>query len=296
MVMKPRWVRRRQPEVETLSVRDEPDGEQDGIGFERLLAVPSPLTVTVAFAPFTADIFDAGLHQAGDAAASKEAEGAAGIGVFERDERIKELDDGDFGAIAGPEVAELHTDRAAADDDGALRNGLVLEGLAAGEDDFAVRLDAGEQPGGGAGGDDDGGSGVILAAAGDGARALEGGGTGDDGDAVVAQAPQRRRPYRQRAAAVDGGGEVEGGLCDPVDAPGLRVADQVDDVGVLEERLAGNATPVEAKAAEPFAFEEDHGLAELGRANGGDVAAGATADDCDIVVSHSLHLDYHRFD
>src|SRR5690606_13422966 len=212
-------------EVETLSVRDEPDGEQDGIGFDRLLAVLA-FDGDGGLRALHGDIFDAGLHQAGDAAGFEGAlEGAAGIGVFERDERIEEFDDGDFGAVAGPEVAELHADRAAADDDGALRNGLVLEGLAAGEDDFAVRLDAGEQPGGGAGGDDDGGSGVILAAADDGARALEGGGAGDDGDAVVAHEALNTADdlIDNGAAAVDGGGEIEGGFCDPVDAPGLRV-------------------------------------------------------------------------
>ena len=73
----------------------------------------------------------------------------------------------------------------------------------------------------------------------------------------------------------------------------VGVADEVHDVGVLEERLAGDAAPVEAEAADAVFFEEDDGLAELRRANGGDVAARAAADDRDIVVSHSLSLDYH---
>ena len=57
---------------------------------------------------------------------------------------------------------------------------------------------------------------------------------------------------------------------------------------MLEQRLGGDAAPVQAGAAEHRLPFDDGGLqAELGGADRGDVAAGAGADDDDVVfVGH----------
>ena len=64
----------------------------------------------------------------------------------------------------------------------------------------------------------------------------------------------------------------------------------VEHLGGVQQRLRGDAADVEAGAAERLALL-DHGdlHAELGGADGADIAAGAGADDDDI-VSHSLAL------
>ena len=67
------------------------------------------------------------------------------------------------------------------------------------------------------------------------------------------------------------------------DAPLGGVLRDLQRVRVLEQRLGRNAAPVEAGAAERRLALDDGGLqAELRGANGGDVPAGAGADDDDV--------------
>ena len=57
--------------------------------------------------------------------------------------------------------------------------------------------------------------------------------------------------------------------------------------GAFEQRFGGDAADVQAGAAEGgCCFDAGGFVAELGGADGGDVAAGATADDDDVVVFH----------
>src|SRR5438874_12954944 len=66
------------------------------------------------------------------------------------------------------------------------------------------------------------------------------------------------------------------------------------DLGRAQQRLGRNAAPVEADAAE-IGFFHDRGLeAELGGADGGDIAAGAGADDDDVEgrVGHGYSLGW----
>ena len=70
-----------------------------------------------------------------------------------------------------------------------------------------------------------------------------------------------------------------------VDAPLLRVLDDLQRVRVLEQRLGRNAAPDQAGAAERLLLLDDgHLLAELRGADRGDVAARAGADHDDIVA------------
>ena len=59
-----------------------------------------------------------------------------------------------------------------------------------------------------------------------------------------------------------------------------------DDLGVPEQRLAGDAAPVQAEAADALLLDQHDALAELRGADRGDVAAGPAADDGDVVLSH----------
>src|SRR4029079_6166449 len=72
----------------------------------------------------------------------------------------------------------------------------------------------------------------------------------------------------------------------------FRALDDLQRVRVLEQRLRRNAPPEEAGAAERFLLLDDCGLeAELAGADGGHVAAGAGADDDDVVfvgLSHGV--------
>ena len=60
--------------------------------------------------------------------------------------------------------------------------------------------------------------------------------------------------------------------------------EEADDLGVAEDGLGGDAAPVEADAAEGVALDDDGCEAELGGADGGDVAAGPRADDGELVL------------
>ena len=73
----------------------------------------------------------------------------------------------------------------------------------------------------------------------------------------------------------------------------LGVLHVVEDLGRAQQRLGRNAAPVEADAAEIVALDNRGLEAELRRADRGDIAAGAGADDqnVEIGVGHTLiHL------
>jgi hypothetical protein len=62
------------------------------------------------------------------------------------------------------------------------------------------------------------------------------------------------------------------------------------DLGGAQQRLGGNATPIETNTAEIITFD-DRGLEpELRRTDCGDVAAGSRADDDDVERIWHLHL------
>ena len=71
------------------------------------------------------------------------------------------------------------------------------------------------------------------------------------------------------------------------DAEGLGVLDAGEGVGGGNERLAGDATPVQAGAAQLFLLHDGDRGAQLGGANGGGIAAGAGANDYEIKCFHS---------
>ena len=83
-------------------------------------------------------------------------------------------------------------------------------------------------------------------------------------------------------------------------APLLGVLHHLQRVGVLEQRLGGNAAPDQARAAERFLLLDDGDLlAELRGPDRGHVAAGTGADHDDVVRSghkglHNMTRDLHN--
>src|SRR3990172_6030132 len=122
---------------------------------------------------------------------------------------------------------------------------------------------------------------------GDAVRAGEAGGAADERDLVLRE--QRLNagdePGDDLAAAVDRDAEV-GGEALVGDAELGPAAEEGQQLGGVEQGLAGDAAPLQAEAAHLVTLDERRAQAELGGANGGDVAAGPGADDCYVVVRH----------
>ena len=84
------------------------------------------------------------------------------------------------------------------------------------------------------------------------------------------------------------GGEVELRLADLDAHAGERVAGLVEQLGRVQQRLRRDAADIEAGAAEGRVLLDHRDLhAELRRADGADIAAGAGADDDEVVGGHA---------
>ena len=105
----------------------------------------------------------------------------------------------------------------------------------------------------------------------------------NDRDLVLAheKADAVIEPLRHHARTFDDGGGIVSDVLRG-EAVVLRVLHVMIDLGRTQQRLGGNAAPVEANAAEIIPFD-DRGLEpELRRADRGDIAAGSRADDDDV--------------
>ena len=85
------------------------------------------------------------------------------------------------------------------------------------------------------------------------------------------------------------GGKIERGRPDPDAHLGEGVAGLVEQLGGVQHRLRRNAPDIEAGAAEGLVLLDHRDLhAELRRPDGADIAAGAGADDDEIVRGHGF--------
>src|SRR5881397_2468578 len=73
-------------------------------------------------------------------------------------------------------------------------------------------------------------------------------------------------------------------LTGPVDAAFPRALDRMNQVPGVDERLARNASVVQAFAAEPVPFHEEDALPQLRRSDGGRITAGPRTDDDEVDV------------
>ena len=193
----------------------------------------------------------------------------------------------DLGAQAAPDRSQFQADGSGADHDQMLGHFGVGNGLVGSADDLAVRLDVREHGHLAAGGDDDvlGGEGLYLLA-----------GPGVHGNLTVTRQPAVAEVARDLAffeQAVDAlgvgldhvvlvgehGGQIEFDRADLHAEAAEAVLGLVEVFAGLQEGFAGDASHAQAGAAQGVLLLHAGDLhAELGRADGGDVAAGARAD------------------
>ena len=185
-------------------------------------------------------------------------EQAADLFVLDRYQARHQLDDGHLRPVGAPQVGELDTDGAAAYDDRPKRHVAQIQGLAASDDHLAVHRHGRQLSGPGAGGHDYvGGSQGAAVVDLHGAKAGQPAGASHVLHVVLLEqeADSGGEPLDHLPAAVDRLAEVVGNVFGG-DAELLAVSDQVDDLGVPEERLAGNAAPVEADAADLLTLDD----------------------------------------
>ena len=221
-------------------------------------------------------------------------EGADDVVVVSGDDFGQKFDDGDVGTEAGPDGAEFETDGAAADDHEFLRNGREGDGVIAGDDGLAVELHERQLDGGGAGGDDDVFGGDRLVADAEGGRGSERRSSRDDGDlAGLGELGDTADELGDDVVFLfEKGREIEFDAGE-LDAVGGGVGFGEDELlGGMKQGFTRDAAHVQASAAEGGAFLDQRDLeAELGGAEGADVAAGAGADD-DQIEGLGRHEDW----
>ena len=224
--------------------------------------------------------------------------------ILDRQDLRQHLDHGHLGAERAVERGELDADGAGADHQQRLRNAGRRHGLKVSPHQFLVRLEAGQHARPRAGGDDD-----VLGLIGAGAeRALRRLALRRLHRDLAGRVDRRLAPddrhfvlFHQEADAVveplgDGARARHHGLGVVADIVGfqpivLGVLHVVENLGRAQQRLGGNAAPVEADAAEIVALDDGGLEAELRGADRGDIAAGAGADDQDVEgsVRHVRH-------
>jgi hypothetical protein len=276
-------------EAEPLDVGPAAGGDDEPVGTVVLAAEGERAVVVVAL-----DVLDEGAGVELDALLLEPALGELGdVGVLGRQHAVERLEELDLRAQARVGRGDLGARRAGADDH-ELRRQLAQRPRLLRADDAPAELRPRDRLLHRAGGEHDALRDVDLVAvlaradahaagAGDRAVALE------VVDLVLLEEPAD--PAGQRLdhllAALADGREVDLGLGD-LDAELVGVAHLVEDVGHAQHRLGRDAGDVEAAPADDVLLDDGGLHAELGGADGGDVATRARADDDAVVlgVSH----------
>src|SRR5690606_14772843 len=216
------------------------------------------------------------------------------IGVLVGQRAVQEFHDPHIHAVVAQDVAELHPDGAGADDQD--RTGQIAgEDLLLVGDDIAAQRGTRQQFGLGAGGDDDIVEGDRLRTAlaefhrdgvGIGERPL----TVVFGDLVLLhQEMDALDPaVRDLTAPVERRPEIERRL--PGDTEGFRfLGEDMSQLRIAQQRLGRDAAHVQAYATPVFLLDDRCSQAELSGADRGDVTAGTSTENDDIVVgSHGV--------
>ena len=212
----------------------------------------------------------------------------ADLGVFDGQHAVHDLDHGRVGPKRVVEAGEFDADRARADDQQFLRHPRRVQRVLVGPDQIAIRLEPRKFPRPCAGGQDDVlGADLFRALVGldaDLAFAGQPGLAHDDVDLVLFQQVldpafhllgHAARPFDHRRQII----------VDLVRAQAefLGAVHQVEHLGRAQQRLGRDAAPVQADAAQVFAFHHRGLQPQLGGPNCGDVATGTGPDDKKIV-------------
>ena len=220
---------------------------------------------------------------------------AAHLAIHAGQHAVEEFHHRYLGAEPAPHRAELEPDHAGADHQQMLRHLAEHQRAGRGDDALLVDLDAFQARHVGTGGDDDGfGVERLHLAVGAGDFDLAG-----DGDTAGAEISIDLVLLEQEVDALDVAvdalvlerhhrGEIELGRGDADAHFAEAMAGLLEQFGGVQQRLRRDAADIEAGAAEGRALFNDGGLqAQLGRADGADIAAGTGADDDEVVfVSH----------
>src|SRR5262245_27859090 len=217
------------------------------------------------------------------------------LGILGGQDLRQDLDHHHLGAEGAVERSELDADRAGAYDQERFRHAFRRHGLEIGPDQLLVGLEAGQHPRPRAGGDDD----VLGLIAAGGERAfgrlrrdrrhrdlawrLDRRHAPDYGDLVLAhqEADAIVESLRYGTRALHHGGRIVGDLFRR-EAVILGMLQVMVDLGRAQQRLGGDAAPVQADAAEIIALDDRSRKPELRRADRGDVAARTRTDDDDV--------------
>ena len=217
----------------------------------------------------------------------------ADLAVYAGQDAVKELDHDHLGAEPPPHRAELESDHAGADDQQPSRHLVQHQRASRGHDPPLVDVDARKPRHVRAGSDDDrlacdrlapavGGGHLDLAGPDDAPSALK------RVDLVFLEQERDALDVAIDALVLElhHGSEIELRLAE-LDAHLVeQVAGLFVALGRVQQRLRGNASDIEAGTAEGVVLlHHRHLHAELGGADGADIAAGAGADD-DEVVGH----------
>ena len=202
---------------------------------------------------------------------------------------------GDLRAEGRVGAGQLQANNAAADDHHALGQGFQAQ-RSGGVDAVGILLQAGDGGRGvdGAGGDDDGVRRHLLPGA---VRLFHGQLLGAD-ERGLAVNDSDLVHFQQ---ALDAAGELLGNVVlvgDDLGKVHLHAGDLHADVlalildvlhqlGAVEQAFGGDAADIQAGAAQVLPFDEGHLGAQLGRPDGGHIAARAAADDNDLHSSFS---------
>ncbi|MEN9469998.1 MAG: hypothetical protein RL630_1731, partial [Verrucomicrobiota bacterium] len=203
----------------------------------------------------------------------------ADLGVLDGEDVRHHFDDGDFRAKGVEEIGEFHADGSRADDNDFLRLLLQNHGLAAADDAFSVVGEAGHLTADDARGDEDLRGfvlGLFAVVAGD----YDSARLRDFGLAAMVihliflkkHFDATREAVGDLAAATDDFVPLVGEPLDLQAEVAGVVLDRLVDLGVFEERLGGDAAPVQASAAGAVHFDHCHFFAELPCANCRDIA------------------------
>ncbi len=205
----------------------------------------------------------------------------------------QQLDDGYLRTKARPNATQLQADGARADDDKLLRHLVKAQGFGAGNNRVAVKLHERQLHRHGAGCNNDvcGGDDLFAVVASDlylalafkraeAAQHVYLARLGELGDAAIELGDDL-------VLALEHGGDVASQLAD-LDAVHIAaLLDGVENLGGMQQRLRRDAAHVEARAAERGVFLDECGFkAKLRGAKRGYVAAGAGANDEEVVICH----------
>jgi len=277
-------------EADALQIGDHADGAQHDVRIEHFLALGGLDGDLGAGSGCIHSGHLAGGHDVDAGLLEAPGELLGDLLVFDGDDVGHVFHDGHIGSDGIVEVGELHTDGAGSDDHHLL--GLLGEGhgFAVADDLFAVLGQVGQHAAAGSRRDDDVlGLDHLLAAVLCGDLNLAAGQelaiAHDDVDLVLLH--QELHPLGHAVGnatgTVDHATEIDLGL-GHLDAVILGVLDVFEHVGALEQRLGGDASPIQADAAQGFTFDDGGLQTELGGADGGYITTGAAAEYHDIVL------------